>query len=126
MQSVSEVLTTAEELIADGEDVGPMLASFLKTLLIDLDKVLVSEGPTGVRQRALPVDPSSPPVKPTPSNAPDVGKTKRPVVNKYEGKCVRCKGTVTPGSGFVLPSNNPVRGKKWLTFCAADYAKENR
>lgn len=127
MNSVSEVLTTAEELIEEGEDVGPMLASFLKTLLVDLDKVLVSEGPTGVRpQRAQPVDPASPrdpswyqhnSAVPGGRGGRTSKRTKRPIVNKYDGECAYCKTKVAAGEGVVVANDNPDAKKKWTTFC---------
>lgn len=136
MQSVSEVLTTAEELIEAGEDVGPMLASFLRTLLVDLDKVLVDQGPTGVRPQprstrrhmdcgetvCLAKRPDECPHARTPAPT-KARKSKRPIVNKYDGVC-QCQAQVPAGEGFVVANDDPNAKRKWQTFCKAHVPKE--
>lgn len=141
MNSISQVLTHAEELVAEGdsEQVGIMLTSFLKTLMVDLDKLYVDQGSTGVRpQRQAPkcyaCDPSSGVVghirgcPNDPANKNDSpnrrprkpkrsGKPKRPVINKYDGDCATCLRHVGRGAGFVLPNDDPNAPKRWETYC---------
>lgn len=126
MRSISEVLTTAEELLADDEqadrEVSLLVMSFLKTLLVDLDKVRVEQGPTGVRPRRRP-DTTHVPAK----DGKDikVGRTARAIPNKYDSSCVRCDDKELPaGEGFVLPAESPNAKKKWFAFCDVHYQKE--
>lgn len=124
MRSVSEVLTTAEELLEDGDadrEVSFLLMSFLKTLLVDLDKVVVEQGPTGVNPR-----PRKQPRKTRTPNARNVKvtKTKQRIRNKYESQCARCDKPLAAGEGWVLPAADPNASKKWFAFCDPDYDKE--
>lgn len=141
MRSISEVLTTAEEMLHDDEphDVGPMLASYLKTLLVELDKMLTATNPPP--PRAATVTPKSNrshmdclPNKclhgsadcPFHGNAitRKVAKTKRPVVNRYPNSCVRCNRALTAGQGYVLPNVDKNAKKKWFAFCDDHYNRE--
>lgn len=122
MQSISEVLTTAEELLEDGDDreVSLLLMSFLKTLLVDLDKVVVEHGVTGSRPQ-----PRRRPAKTRTSSTPafNVSSTKRPIRNKYKTSCEACAAALDPGVGYVLPNADERASKKWLAFCDTDYRK---
>lgn len=122
MHSVSEVLTTAEELLGETDsdhEVAVMLASYLKTLLVELEKLRDASSPRTTPAHAAPK--ANPQAKT--SNA-RVKKTKRPVVNKYKNACARCGKALAEGEGFVLPTEDPNASKKWLAFCEPDYSKE--
>lgn len=155
MRSVSEVLTTAEELLEEGDsdrEVAQMLTVFLQTLLVDLDKTLVANGVTGVRPSErrsnrpslsrrhadctrllcivnLPAEcprRADPPPAKAKSGRVQVSKTKRPVVNKFDATCVRCGKRLAKGNGYALPNVDQNARKKWFAFCEPHYQEEMR
>ena len=140
MRSVSEVLTTAEDLLQDGEAeaVGHMVTSYLKTLLSDLDEVSVSQNAAALRSVGVNTSPTRKHMDCTKGNClanlssecphygdtisyPKVKATKKPVVNKFSGSCAKCGCKVNEQQGFVLPDVNQNAKKKWHTFCATHY-----
>lgn len=117
MNSISQVLTHAEELVAEGdsEQVGVMLTSFLKTLMADLDKLYVDQGSTGVRPQRRATNTND-----SPNRLPP--KPKRNIPNRYEGKCEMCDRHVAKQAGYVIPRGKPSgSGKKWHTYCTPCY-----
>lgn len=122
-RSVSDVLTTADELMEDGdsEQVGAMLASFLKTLLADLDKLSSTNVERTVRRaHRRPAFEDN-----NPNRTPPKKKGERPIIpNKYDGTCSKCGAKVDAMQGYVTtnpswtPSSQKGKGpKKWLTYC---------
>lgn len=112
MGSISEVLITSEELLEDGDsdrEVAILVTSFLKTLLVQLDEVLVSQ--------------DGRPFSEGTTSEGATRKTKRPMVNKYDARCSRCNTPITAGQGYVLPAADPNARKKWHAFCDTCYER---
>lgn len=151
MGSISEVLATAEDLLEDGDsdrEVAMLMTSFLKTLLVQLDEVLMSQGhlkqtaPSGevinkdgtvggharrhkdcLSTKCLLGHKTSCPH--SEASRYGVSATKRPIPNKYDARCRSCHTALPAGNGYVLPAIDPKSTKKWHAFCDSCHRKVN-